>query len=121
MNSPWPSSRLRKVTPLKVAPVEKSASPAPVTLAASSCAATGVGPMTPATAISAVNTNPSRVIVSPSNRALLVDLDVSTGERASLGHQVVCDGELVHAVARLAVVLDVRHKAARRAVRAAGT
>src|SRR5439155_19461393 len=72
-------------------------------------------------------TSPSRVIVSPSVATLLVDHDVPADNwaRATLvdvrAELVgVCDLEHVIALARIPMVLDVRLKTGRGAVRAAG-
>src|SRR2546421_4634165 len=113
--------------PLKVAPLGKAASAAPVTPV--SCAAAGAGATTLLASPSiAVNRNPSRVIVSSSAAMLLVDLDVPADNwaRATLvdvGAELVgvCDLELVVVVlAGLPIVLDVRLETGRSAVRAAG-
>src|SRR2546425_3942098 len=109
--------------PLKVAPLGKAASAAPVTPA--SCAAAGAGAMRLAGPSIAANTSPSRVIVSPSATTLLVDHDVPADERTAVhetGHTVrVGNPEHVPVLAGRATVLDVCLEAARRAVRAAGT
>src|SRR5437667_2963610 len=121
MKSPWPRVKPLSVTPLKLAPSGKIASPAPVTLASSSCAIAGMGTMTLVSPRIAASTNPSRVIVSPSG-PLFVDLDVPGRERAPFGdsRRAVRDDELVRALAGLRMVLDVRLEASRGAVRAAG-
>src|SRR2546421_8335556 len=113
--------------PLKVAPLGKAASAAPVTPV--SCAAAGAGATTLLASPSiAVNRNPSRVMVSSSAAMLLVDLDVPADNwaRATLvdvrAELVgVCDLELVVVVlAGLPIILDVRPETGRSAVRAAG-
>src|SRR5882724_13451376 len=121
MKSPWPRVKPLSVRPLRVAPSGKIASPAPVTLAASSCAIAGADTLALANPRTTANTNPSRVIVSPSG-PLFVDLDVPARERATLSdsRRAVRDDELVRALAGLRMVLDVRLEASRGAVRAAG-
>src|SRR5256714_3616630 len=113
--------------PLKVAPLGKAASAAPVTPV--SCAAAGTGATTLLASPSiAVNRNPSRVMVSSSAAMLLVDLDVPADNwtRATLVNVRaelvgVCDLELVVVVlAGLPIVLNVRLETGRSAVRAAG-
>src|SRR5438876_3413212 len=125
MNIPCPMVRPFRGTPLKAAPLGKAASAAPVTPV--SCAAAGAGAVRLASPSIAANSNPSRVIVSPSAATLLVDLDVPADNWA-LATLVdvrdvvpvgVCDLECVLVLARRPLVLDIGREAARIAVRGA--
>src|SRR5437016_4429265 len=107
--------------PLNVAPSGRVASAAPVTPAAS-CAATGAGALRLASQRIAAARNPSRVIVSPSPAALLVNLDVSAADRlhGAVGH-AIGDLECVFVLPGVGIVLDFGHEAARIGVGAAHT